>query len=403
MHYTRPNRLYYRIAQGASWVVSRFVFHKKVLRNEIRGKKGPFVVIANHQAALDFVNLIGATSRPMHFVISKSFFSTLPVKGFMTKMGVIPKQQFQTSADDLKKMKTAIKMQQPVVIYPAGLMCEDGLSTPIPGATYKFLKWLDADVYVARSRGTYFVMPKWAKGLRPGRTYMDIYKLFSREDLQQMDLEQIREKTNDALLFDAYREQDVHPQKYRKNWQIEGLEQVLYQCPHCGKEFSMQVRDRNTIFCDSCGFSQRSDGFGLLHKLSGPGSEIRYVSDWSRLIQQQLKWKLSQAPDTTIAAKAQIQMVAKGKGKFAPVGSATITLGAAGFDLEGQLDGKPWHLQVPIGNIPTLPFSPGKYLEIQDGPDIYRCVLEDGRMVMKLINMVKIFHELNSKEKSPVG
>ncbi len=23
---------------------------------------------------------------------------------------------------------------------------------------------------------TYFVMPKWGKGLRPGRTYMDIYR-----------------------------------------------------------------------------------------------------------------------------------------------------------------------------------------------------------------------------------
>ena len=32
------------------------------------------------------------------------------------------------------------------------------------------------------------VMPKWSKGLRPGRTYMDIYKLFSKEELKQMPL-----------------------------------------------------------------------------------------------------------------------------------------------------------------------------------------------------------------------
>ena len=68
MHYKKPNLLCYRIAQIAAWLVATFVFRRKILRNEIKGKKGPFVVIANHQAALDFVNLIGATRRPMSFV-----------------------------------------------------------------------------------------------------------------------------------------------------------------------------------------------------------------------------------------------------------------------------------------------------------------------------------------------
>ena len=403
MENTTPSLFHYRIAQGVSWLVSTFVFHKKVLRNEIRGKKGPFVVIANHQAALDFVNLIGATGQPMRFVISKSFFSTLPVKGFMTKMGVIPKQQFQTSATDLKKMKTAINQGQPVVIYPAGLMCEDGLSTPIPAATYKFLKWLDADVYVARSRGTYFVMPKWAKGLRPGRTYMDIYKLFSREDLKGMDLEEIRAKTNDALLFDAYREQDTHPEKYCKNHVIQGLENVLYLCPNCGGEFTMEVREGSTIACTACGFAQESDRFGFFHKTGGPGLEVRYVSDWSRLIHRDLTRKISDGRVTDISAGTDFYMIDEKKNKFAPVGAGVVTLNREGFRLEGRIRGEEVDIHVPIGNVPTLPFSPGRHLEVQDGPDIYRCVLQDGKQVMKFINMVKIFYELKQEQKTPVG
>ena len=180
MKYRKPNWFCYRIAQIVSWFVAAVLFRRKILRNEIKGVKGPFVVIANHEAALDFVNLIGTTYRRMTFVISKSFFSTLPIQGFLKKLGVIPKQQFQTSADDLKRMKRVVDAGQPVVIYPAGLMCEDGMSTPIPAATYKFLKWLGVDVYVARTQGTYFVMPKWSKKMRPGRTYIDIYKLFFR-------------------------------------------------------------------------------------------------------------------------------------------------------------------------------------------------------------------------------
>jgi hypothetical protein len=51
----------------------------------------------------------------------------------------------------MKKMKAVVEAGQPLAIYPAGLMCEDGLSTPIPKATYKFLKWMNVDVYMART------------------------------------------------------------------------------------------------------------------------------------------------------------------------------------------------------------------------------------------------------------
>ena len=180
MSYRKPNIFCYRIAQCASWFVSTFIFRRKLQRNEIKGKKGPFVVIANHEAALDFVNLIGITSTPMSFVISNSFYNSLPITGFFDQLGVIPKQQFQTTVRDMKTMKEVIDNGSPLVIYPAGLMCEDGLSTPIPAATYKFLQWLGVDVYVARTTGTYFSMPKWAKGLRVGRTYLDVYRLFSK-------------------------------------------------------------------------------------------------------------------------------------------------------------------------------------------------------------------------------
>ena len=395
MKYQKPNGLYYRVAQVVSWFVATFLFGRKILRNEIKGKKGPFVVIANHQAALDFVNLIGATTRPMSFVISKSFYSTLPIQGFLEKMGVIPKQQFQTSSDDLKRMKRVIDAGQPLVIYPAGLMCEDGLSTPIPTATYKFLKWMHVDVYVARTRGTYFVMPKWSKKLRPGRTTMDIYKLFSKEELSDMSLEEIREKTDEALLYDAYREQEALQAAYRGGQDISGLEHVLYQCPHCHGEFTIQADCDGTIRCTSCGFAQTMDERGFFHNANGIGPELRYVSDWSRGIYDRLLEKIRQGVETEISCRTEIRMVDSKKHKFVPVGSGTVTLTQGKFLLEGTIRQEAFCAEVSVGNVPVLPFSPGKYLEIQDGGVIYRCVLEDGRLVMKFINMVKIFYTLN--------
>lgn len=392
MYYTKPNLLCYRIAQAVAWVVSTFIFRRKLLRNEIREAKGPFVVIANHEAALDFVNLIGATSRPMHFVISKSFFDTLPVKGFMKKLGVIPKQQFQTSPKDMKQMKAVIDAGEPLVIYPAGLMCEDGLSTPIPAATYKFLKWLGADVYMARSTGSYFVMPKWAKDLRPGRTEIDIYKLFSKEELQQSDPEMIRMRTDEALLFDAYREQEQLLAKYQNNADIRGLENVLYMCPNCGTEFSMEVTNRSTIRCSVCGYGATSDPYGFLHS-TGIGQPIRYVSDWSRHIYEALKAQVAAQPEMTLSAPTKLHMIDGKKGIFREVGEGTLCLCRDHFRITGTINGTPEDLCIPIGNLPSLPFSPGKHLEIQDGSNIYRCVLSNGQLTMKFINLLKVFYE----------
>lgn len=395
MKYNKAKLLYYRTAQAASWVVSTFVFRKKTLRNEIKGKKGPFVVIANHQAALDFVNLIGATRRPMSFVISNSFYNTLPIQGFLNKMGVIPKQQFQTSVSDLKQIKAVIDSGEPVVIYPAGLMCEDGLSTPIPSATYKFLKWLNADVYVARCQGTYFVMPKWTKGMRAGRTYMDIYQLFSKEELAQLDLDAVQARTDEALLFDAYREQEQILAPYAKNDRIAGLENVLYQCPHCRQEFTMEVQGENTLRCRACGYAQTGDKFGFLHNDAGIGPELRYVSDWSRLIYEDLSRQIENGQQTQLTAATRLHMIDAKKHKFTEVGCGALTLSQDGFVFEGTLNGEQTTLSVPIAGLPTLPFRPGKYLELQHGATIYRCVLDDGKLAMKFINMVKIFYERN--------
>lgn len=394
MKYQKPNILCYRVAQLVSWFAATFLFGRKYLRNEIRGKKGPFVVIANHEAALDFVNLIGATSRPMSFVISKSFFSTLPIQGFLKKLGVIPKQQFQTSSDDLKKMKRVIEAGQPVVIYPAGLMCEDGLSTPIPGATYKFLKWLNADVYVARTQGSYFVMPKWSKKLRPGRTTMDIYRLFTKEELPGLTLEQIQKKTDDALLYDAYLDQEEMRVKYLGNRDLRGLENVLYQCPECGREFSVTATEQGEIFCTCCGFRQKADDCGFFHRTGNTGTEVRYVSQWSQWIHDRLAEKMEIGQECSMSAMTQIFMVDDRRHKFMPAGKGMLTLSADGFHLEGTLGGTAFSKDISIAGLPTLPFSPGKHLELQDGATIYRCVLEDGRLVMKFIHMLKIYYEL---------
>jgi len=397
VRYHKPNIAVYRIAQAVSWLAATLVFRLKIQRNEIKKKDGPFLVIANHQCALDFVNLIGATTRPMTFVLSKSFFSTLPIQGFLKKLGVIPKQQFQTTVADMKNMKAVVEAGEPLAIYPAGLMCEDGLSTPVPKATYKFIKWMNVDVYMAKTQGSYFVMPKWSKKLRPGRTNMDIFQLFTREELASLSLEQIRERTEAVLLYDAYREQEEIQAPYAGGEDIQGLEQVLYQCPICGKEYTMAVDGKSVITCKNCGFTQKMDRMGFFHN-QNPQQEIRYVSDWSRRIYENVEKTLEADPTMQMQAEVTFRMVDEKRHKMMDVGEGTILLKRGSITLSGTIQNEETTLEVPIGSIPALPFSPGKYLEVQHGETIYRCAFKDGKPVMKFINMIKCLYQLEQAE-----
>ena len=394
MRYKKPCLLHYRLAQMVCWSYSQFVFRPRILRNEIRDVQGPYVVIANHQAAYDFVNLITLTKRPMSFVISNSFYSTLPIAGFMEKMGVIPKQQFQTTVEDMKNMKAVTDTGQPLVIYPAGLMCENGLCTPIPSATYKFLKWLNVDVYVARTKGTYFAMPKWGKGVRPGRTYLDVYRLMSAEELSQLSMDEVRQKTDEALLFDAYEEQEELRVRYAGGRNIAGLENVLYMCPCCGEEHTMRVRNRSTIFCTACGYEQTCDEYGFLHNEKGQGPELRHVSDWSRMIQERLLHLVEEGQISRVTADVDVQLLDYQKHKFVDAGQGSLTLEKDRFVIQGQLHGEQTQLEISAEGLPALPCSPGRYLEIQEGKTIYRCVFRDGNLVMKFIDLLKIFYQL---------
>ena len=401
MRYRKPNLIIYRVAQAISELVAMGLFRREMIRNEIQNREGPFLVIANHQCKLDFVNLIGATKRPMTFVLSKSFFATLPITGILRKMGVIPKQQFQTTVSDMKNMKAVVEAGQPLVIYPAGLMCEDGLSTPVPKATYKFLKWMNVDVYMAKTEGSYFVMPKWSKKLRPGRTTMDISLLFTKEELANLSLEEIQKRTDAVLLYDAYREQEYNPRHYTNCEDIQGLENVLYQCPDCGQEYTMTVTGKSTITCTACGFSQTMDQNGFFHNPCKE-KEIRYVSDWSKQIYQNMGRQLECDDTVQMQADVRFQIVDEKRHKMADAGEGTILLKRGSITLSGRISGEKVDLNVPIAGIPALPFAPGKYLEVQHGENIYRCVFLDGRPVMKFINMIKNLYQLEQAELAKV-
>lgn len=395
----KPSVFYYGLFRILSLILSKFAFNLKVQRNEIKNKKGPFLVIANHESFIDFINLAACNRNRMHFVVSNSFYQSLPINPILKRTGVIPKQQFQTTMEDLKKMKRVLDDKMPLVIYPAGLMSEDGISTPIPKGTGKLLKWFNCDVYVAKIKGSYFTNPKWSKaGFRKGKVTLDIYKLYEKGQCAHLSEEELFKTVDDVLKYDCYEYQEKDLIVYRKHKNIKGLENVLYQCPKCNKEFSM-ITEKNKLICTCCNNTAISDKYGLLHKENADSIVYKRVSDWARFIKTSLYKEVINNQDFIIESDARVSMINYKKHKFVDVGEVHVSLQRSCFKLKGIINNEPFEKEISTYDLFILPFSPGKFFEIQNQKDIYRIYLKDGRHVTKWLHVLKaIFIYNHSKQ-----
>jgi 1-acyl-sn-glycerol-3-phosphate acyltransferase len=390
----KPNPFVWGIFYTASKLVSKLKFNLKIERNELKGTKGPCLIIVNHAAAIDFMPVCTAIKRRTHFVISKSFYQALSIKPMLDTVRVIPKNQFQTSIADMRKMKSALDDNKlPLVIYPAGLMTANGINTPMPDSTGKVLKWFNQDVYVARLRGSYLTNPKWGKGWRKGKIRLEIYKLFDKETLKTMDGDKVLKIAEEHLSYDEYAIQKQEMVAYKGGDKIAGLENVLFVCPHCGAEFSFTASTENTLTCEKCGYSVKANKYGLLEQNGDIPLYYDTASDWYRFIEKTLAKELEDNPDFLLTDDAEIYKINDKKHKYEPAGKCKITLNSKEFTLDGELNGTPFKNSFPTTMYPTLPIKPGQYFEIQDGQEIYRIMLSNGKKAIKWIASLEYFHK----------
>ena len=85
--------------------------------------------------------------------------------------------------------------------------------------------------------------------------------------------------------------------------------------------------------------------------------------------------------------------------KYRDSGKAKITLTPDTLSLRGIINGEEIDLSMPTASFPSLPFKPGRNFEIQHGDISYRCFPQKPLVVMKWVNLVKIFYEIKTREK----
>jgi len=392
----KPNAFVFWLFKTASRFAAKFLYNCKIGKNELKGSKGRRVLIVNHESAIDFIFVGAALRESAHMVISSSFYQSVPsMYPLLKRCGVIPKNQFQTSLTDMRLMKQAVESERPLVLYPAGLMTESGEATLVPHATGKTLKWLDADIYLAKISGSYLTKPKWSAVKRKGKITIDITKFMDREQVKAISNEEMQTAVTNALYFDAYKNNEINRVEYKNGDNVEGLEHVLFRCPKCGKEYGLKVSGDNTLICDTCGLTLTADKYGLFNVTGSNNPDFKYASIMYNKIIEDYAEEIKNDQNFKLDLDAEVHMINDKKHKYVPVGSAKVTLDKENLILDGKIDDKPFYKKIFSGSYPMLPFVPGKRFEIQDGSTIYRIVPKDGRCVTKWITAFKTLFNIH--------
>lgn len=230
------------------------------------GRKEPYIMLANHTYLFDVVHVPLRFRRVPFIIASQTLFTRQPTKFLVSQVAhVIPKAKGKNDFKTIKKIYESVNKGYPILIFPEGDTTFYGETGHIEPSTMKLIKKLGLDVITCNVGGGYMSRPRWATGKRRRHLIELDYQLtIPKDKLVSMSLDEISQTINKALYHNAYEEQRQKMTPHPGNHLAEGIENVVYICPHCQAVNTIRS-EGNRLYCTSCKKEGFVDAYGFIH------------------------------------------------------------------------------------------------------------------------------------------
>ena len=240
-----------------------------------------YIVLSNH--VTDFDPLLVAASFPkqMYYVASEhvarwGFLSTLLLFFLAPILRYKGSIASSTTKDIFKKTKDGDN----VCIFAEGVRTWDGVTYPVLPSTGKMIKRCNCGLVTYKLLGGYFASPMWSEGgTRKGYLHGTPVKVYTKEQLELMTVDEINEIIRQDLYEDAYERQLKDPKKYTGSQLAYRMENLVFVCPECG-QIDTFLSEKDTVTCQHCQLKFTYDEYGMLHGL--PFNTVRDLANWQR-------------------------------------------------------------------------------------------------------------------------
>ena len=310
------------------------------------GKKEPCLILMNHSSFID-MKIASRIFFPRRYGIvctSDSF-----VGGFMSLLmrllGCIPTRKFVTDVSLIKDMEYMLKKKKcSILMYPEASYSFDGTATPLPRKMGVLLKKLGVPVVTVITQGAFTREPLYnCLQKRKVNVRADVKVLATAEELKTLSVGELDAKLDEAFSFDSFRWQQENKICVDEPFRGEGLNRILYKCPHCGVEGKTEGKGI-TLTCHNCGKEYTLTELGYLEAADGDAA-FTHIPDWYRWEREQVRKELE---DGTYLLDTDVDIgVMVDYGAIYMVGSGHLTHSAEGFTLTG-CDGQINYTQGPL-------------------------------------------------------
>ena len=355
---------------------------------ELMEKGGPALVVSSHISNLDFL-FAGVALYPnvVTFVGSHHFTTNKITNFFIRASHAIPKKMFCADVSTIISIMRARDEGQIIVIYPEGRLTCSGHSVQVTEGTAELAKKLGVDVYWLTQDGAYKSVPKWG-GLkfRPGKVIVRGGKLFDKEELKSMTIDEIKEGLAKAIYHDE--DKLLTDVSYKSKAPAEGLDGILYKCPVCGAKFEMKT-EGDRLWCAECGAEWTLDTKYALH-----GPVFDHINVWYDWQEEQI--------DTSQVIESDVRVGTPGEdGLMDPnAGHGRLRVDRDSIHFEGEVFGKPLEFTEKTTITSAFPASVADHVSMYSGRVLYYLYPEeDKRKVIRWVQYLdKVTKERNMKK-----
>jgi len=239
----------------------------------------PCLILMNHSSFID-LEIVSNVLYPSPFAIVCTSDGFVGKEGLMRNLGCIPTNKFVPDARLISDVSYALKKNRThVLMYPEASYSFDGRATPLPEKLGIVLKRWGVPVIMIKTEGAFLRDPLYNM-LKKRKTQVSgrIYTLLSKDELKTLPINEIEAKLHGAFDFDNFAVQREKRIKIDEPFRADGIERILYRCPHCGAEG--KISGSGTGFsCSACGAAYELGEYGELIRKDGDAA-FESVPEW---------------------------------------------------------------------------------------------------------------------------
>jgi protein-arginine kinase activator protein McsA len=274
----RKAKWYLQLLAWALALPETFTVHSKIRKHNVKGLKGPYILLCNHNSFLDFkVATRAVFPRKSTYIVAVDGF--INREELMRNVGCFLKRKFVSDIKLVRQIKHSLEKNQTVCqIYPEARYSLVGTNSMLPDSLGKLVKLMKYPVVTLIGRGHHLRQPFWNIKKRKIRTSADMTQIVTQSEIETLSVEEINNRIKETFVYDDYQYQLDNNIKITEKFRAENLHKPLYICPHCKQEFKMTSKD-NRLWCTNCNETYEMDELGRLNNINGK-TIFSHIPDW---------------------------------------------------------------------------------------------------------------------------